>query len=230
MNRFNNFFLGLFVALLPSTGMSEPATPPVQVIDGTEEVFFSDQQRRSINSAVKVEGLAGGHGSGTYVEVDGHYLVITARHVIDLNEIHYVSTPNEKVVGQVVWKSRTKDIAALKVPKITSRTAISLHRTGNLDVGDELVYTGYPAGYELLTTRATVSGHSPVGRATLLQGFVWFGYSGSGAFDETGRLRAIVIAIASESWRGMPQLLETVVYSHEISKKEIAQIKESLAN
>lgn len=212
---------------LPSTTESV-AIPDAQMVEGTAEVLFTNAQRASRNSAVKIEGLNGGHGSGTYIEMDNHYLVITARHVVDRSEIYYISTATEKVLGQVIWKSQTKDMAVLRVPRLDSRRAVSLHRTGDLDVGDEITYTGYPASYELLTSRAHVSGHASRHSATLMQGFVWFGYSGSGGFDSSGRIRSIIYAIAAEGYMGLPQLLETLVYSHEISRSDIAEIKEAL--
>ena len=212
----------------PSSKAETAAGEAATIIDGTEAVLFSNSQRLSRESAVKIEGMMGGHGSGTYVEVDNHYLVITARHVVDSSEVYYISTPTEKVVGQVIWKSQTKDMAVLKIPRLTSRTAASLPRTNELDVGDEITYTGYPADYRLLTTKARVSGHERSYNATLLQGFVWFGYSGSGGFDNSGKLRTIIFAIAAESFRGQPQLLETLVYSHEISRRDVAEIRAAL--
>ena len=229
MKQIFSYFLLICLIFFPSATNSQTPVSPA-IIDGTEEVLFTSAQRASRTSAVKVEGLLGqGHGSGTYFAMAGHHLVLTARHVIDRNEIFYISTiSGEKVVGQVIWKSQTRDMAVLKIPQLMSSSPTSLHRTGDLNVGDELTYTGYPASYELLTTRASVSGHNSAYNATLLQGFVWFGYSGSGAFDSSGRLRAVVVAIASESWRGVPQLLETLVYAHEIRRQDIAEIKKAL--
>ena len=230
MKHFLSYLLLFCMAFFPSSTNSQTPPGPV-IIDGTEEVIFTTSQRASRNSAVKVEGLEHGHGSGTYFTLNNHHLIITARHVIDRSEIFYISTTSgEKVIGQVVWKSQTRDLAVLKIPQLTTRAPITLHKTNNLDIGDEVTYTGYPAGYELLTTRAHVSGYSTAYRATLLQGFVWFGYSGSGVFDSSGRLRAIIVAVASESWRGTPQLLETLVYVHEIRKQDISEIKRALEN
>ena len=228
MKQIFSYFLLICLMFFPSaTNSQTPASPAI--IDGTEEVLFTSAQRASRTSAVKVEGLAGDHGSGTYFTMNNHHLVIPARHVVDRNDIFYISTTaGEKVVGQVIWKSQTRDMAVLKIPQLMSSNPTALHRTGDLNVGDELTYTGYPASYELLTSRASVSGHSASYNATLLQGFVWFGYSGSGAFDSTGRLRAVVVAIASESWRGVPQLLETLVYAHEIRRQDITEIRRAL--
>ena len=92
-----------------------------------------------------------------------------------------------------------------------------------------MLYTGYPSSYEMLTSRATVSGHAEeYHNATLLQGFVWFGYSGSGAFDESGRLRAIVVAIGVESFYGRPTPLPAIVYTFEISRTDVREIRDAL--
>ena len=80
----------------------------------------------------------------------------------------------------------------------------------------------------MLTTRAHVSGHNERYGATLLQGFVWFGYSGSGAFDQSGKLRAIVVAIGVERFNGRPQPLEAIVYTYEIDRRDVAAIKAAL--
>jgi S1-C subfamily serine protease len=229
MKRILSYFLLICLAFFPATTNSQ--TPPPTIIDGTVEVIFTSAQRASRSSAVKIEGLEGGHGSGTYFTMNNHHLIMTARHVVDRNEIFYVSTTsNEKVIGQVIWKSQTRDMAVLKIPQLISREPVTLYRTTGLEVGEEVTYTGYPASYELLTTKASVSGYSQYHNATILQGFVWFGYSGSGAFDSTGRLRAIVVAIGAEGYRGVPQLLETLVYTHEIRKQDVAEIKRALEN
>ena len=129
------FLLAAVVALLPFHTASSQQLPAqgAVMVDGTAEVLFTSAQRASRNSAVKIEGLGGGHGSGTYIEVDGHYLAITARHVVDDSDIYWVSTPTERVAGQVIWKSQTKDIAVLKIPKLFSRTAVTLPRSGECD-------------------------------------------------------------------------------------------------
>ena len=119
----------------------------------------------------------------------------------------------------------------MKVPRLNSRSAAQLLKTDALEVGQRVLYTGYPAGYEMLTSRATVSGHAQnYHNATLLQGFVWFGYSGSGAFDNSGKLRAVVVAIGIEEFQMRAQPLETLVYAFEVTKEDVVEIKSALSN
>ena len=213
-----------------SAPMAQPPADGASVdVSLIEDVWFpSYDQRQSRNSAVKIEGMNGGHGSGTYIKMDGQYVVLTARHVVDRADIYYVVHQNEKVLGQVIWKSEQYDIAALKVPQIKSRKAVSLGDTGPLDVGEQVLYTGYPSSYQLLTARAYVSGHQLNYRATMLQGFVWFGYSGSGVFDSRGRVRGVIVAIGTEMFGPNRVPLETLVYCHEMTPGEVSQIKAAL--
>lgn len=231
---FSTLFLTLLLLLPGSHAKSETVidsnSGSAAIIDNTTEVLFAAPTRISRQSAVKVRSILGGHGTGTYAEVDNHFIVITAAHVVDDSEIYYVTTQTkEKVLGQVVWVSKEKDMAVLRVPRINSRVPASLNKVPLLEVGQKLLYTGYPADYELLTSRATVSGRAPdYHNAILMQGFVWFGYSGAGAFDASGRLRAVVVAIGVESFRMQPQPLETLVYAFEITKEDVESIREEL--
>lgn len=186
-------------------------------------------ERLSRNSAVSVQGLQGGHGSGTYIEHNNHYAILTARHVIDKADIFYIVTATEKVVGQVIWKSETHDIALLLVPRLDSRSAVTLSRNRMpLNIGHEVVYSGYPASYDLITTRAYVNGHAAQYKATLLHGFVWFGYSGSGVFNSSGELVGVIVAVGVERLGEHPQVLEDMVYIHELRPDHISRIKHSL--
>jgi len=186
-------------------------------------------ERTSRHSSVAVQGLSGGHGSGTYIKHNDHYAVLTARHVVDDSNIFYVSTGAEKVVGQVIWKSETHDIALLKIPRLNSRKAVNVSRHNRqLSVGDEVVYSGYPASYDMLTTRAYVTGYEDGYRAVLLHGFIWFGYSGSGVFNAQGDIVGIVVAVGVQEYDETRQVLEDLVYMHELSADHVARIRHAL--
>jgi S1-C subfamily serine protease len=203
--------------------------PNVSLIE--DAYFPSYEQRQSRGSAVKIAGVDGNsHGSGTYIKINGSYAVITARHVVDGADIFRVGSETETVIGQVIWKSQQYDIAVLKIPEMITRSHITLTKQNPLQIGEPVLYTGYPASYKLLTSRGYVSGHEPGYRATLLQGFVWFGYSGSGVFDAEGRLRAIVVAIGVQNFAGGVEPLESLVYVHEITKEQLKEIKKAFSN
>ncbi len=230
-------FMGgaLFMTCFSSAvGQPTPAPDIIQRPDVSliEDAYFpSYEQRQSRGSAIKIAGVDGSsHGSGTYIKINGSYAVITARHVVDGAEIFRVGSETETVIGQVVWKSQQYDIAILKIPEMTTRSHVTLTKQNPLQIGEPVLYTGYPASYKLLTSRGYVSGHEPGYRATLLQGFVWFGYSGSGVFDVEGQLRAIVVAIGVQNFAGGREPLESLVYVHEITREQLKEIKKAFSD
>lgn len=181
----------------------------------------------SRNSAVKV--ITGrGHGSGSYVRIDSNYYVLTARHVVDEVPIVTIQAGAELVVGEVVFRAANQDIALVKIPALRSKTParIQTSRIRDLDIGDELVYSGYPSRYSLLTSGAQVSGRE--GTRYILQGFAWPGSSGSGIIDSRGRIRGVLVAIGIEWVRQNPQLLETVVWMEPITEETWAEMESAV--
>ena len=122
-------------------------------------------------------------------KINKNFYILTARHVIDANNIVVIQSGVEAVIGEVVFKSSTQDIALVKIPAITSKEPSKIRQINNsgLSIGAELVYSGFPSGYDLLTSGGHISGME--GRRYILQGFAWPGSSGSGAIDRTGKIR-----------------------------------------
>ena len=194
----------------------------------TSNNIIKQHQKISRESTVKVVGMEGGHGSGAYVKINGQYFIITAKHVVRDDWLYYIEgNKKESVVGQVVYRSERKDIALLKIPKIRSRKAANLKTTEQHDlrVGDEVVYSGYPSSYELLTSSGNVSGYETWGESVLVQGWAWPGSSGSAVFNEEGNVVGLVIAVGRERFRSTPMLIETLVYIVTIDKEEMDAIK-----
>jgi S1-C subfamily serine protease len=131
----------------------------------------------------------------------------------------------ETVVGQVVFVDNKNDVAFLVVPEMETRTAIRLRTEKRYDerlIGTRLTYTGFPSEHNLLTIRGYIAGLKHNMLVTNM--FGWFGTSGSGVFDQRGRLVGIVagIDIGNIGYR-IP--LETIVWVAPLSQIDLETLK-----
>jgi len=190
----------------------------VAVLDAAQ---LTQTERRARTAAVKVSPLLrSGHGSGTYTYIHGRRVVLTAAHVVENATVMRIEGRNgEVVVGRVVFRDFDVDIAAIVVPEIKTRTAIPYRPQLKYNglVGTQLTYTGFPSHHDLLTLRGYV--------AALERGYVvtnmfgWFGSSGSGVYDQKGKLVGIVSGIdLGRFGSGYPIPLEQIVWVAPISR------------
>ena len=217
---------GLMMLMHPHA-FADTKTAAPEIIK-TSSNIIKQHQKTSRESAVKVVGMEGGHGSGAYIKLNGQYFIITAKHVVRDDWLFFIEgNKKEAVVGQVIYRSEKKDIALIKIPKLRSKKAANLKitRQHDLRVGDEVVYSGYPSSYELLTSSGSVSGYATWGESVLVQGWAWPGSSGSAVFNEDGNIVGLVVAVGRERYRSTPTLIETLVYIVTIDKEEMDAIK-----
>ena len=201
--------------------------------DTPSDIFLSSnpvvKQHNEISRQSSVKVITPrGHGSGSYIKIGRNYYILTAAHVVRETPIVTIQAGTELVVGEIVFRSQNQDIALIKIPALRSKSPARIRSTNiqDLEIGDELVYSGYPSQYSLLTSGAQVSGRER-GRY-ILQGFAWPGSSGSGIIDSRGKIRGVLVAIGIEWVRENPQLLETVVWMEPITESTWREITEAL--
>ncbi|MCK4900281.1 MAG: trypsin-like peptidase domain-containing protein [Anaerolineales bacterium] len=177
-------------------------------------------ERVSRNSAVQVRieySQASIRGSGTYFKYKGHNMVVTAAHLYALGGAKVLKsealivTPQEKVIGTLVYIDSISDIAIFKVPSLESRKAAKFKRTQSYEIGSDVVYSGFPGANSLLTIPGKLSGDG-FGTDIAMHSFAWGGSSGSGVFDEDGRFVGVVVSIMVGRGFIGPQLVGSVVY------------------
>tara|TARA_Y100000310_G_scaffold206005_1_gene206348 strand:+ start:525 stop:1367 length:843 start_codon:yes stop_codon:yes gene_type:complete len=188
-------------------------------------------EQRSRSAAVKVRSLLqGGHGSGTYMIAHNRRVVVTAAHVVRNESVMAIDgRDGETVVGQVVFTDEKNDIAFIVVPEMNTRTAIRYRPRKIYNerlIGTPITYTGFPSHHDLLTVRGYISALEY--NMVVTNMFGWFGSSGSGVYDRSGRLVGVVSGIDMGRFGpGFPIPLDSIVWVAPISKidHEILEIR-----
>ena len=143
--------------------------------------------------------------SGTYVEHNDKFYVITAAHGIQGDcERMFVATDEEHVYDCVKYIiiNHHVDYAIIQIEEIPGRIPVKLADVlpsnrewrQELSVLNETFYTGYPNGLGPLTFRGSVAGISD-NNYVYLHSYAWPGSSGSGVFSYDGNMIGIVIAL-----------------------------------
>lgn len=184
-------------------------------------------EQRSRTAAVKVRSLTqGGHGSGTYMVAYGRRIVATAAHVVRNETVMAIDgRDGETVVGQVIFVDHDVDIAFLVVPELKTRTAVRFNPRKVYDerlIGTHLTYTGFPSHHDLLTIRGYVAALEY--NMVITNMFGWFGSSGSGVYDQKGRLVGVVSGIDVGNI-GFRLPLESIVWVAPVSKIDLDVLK-----
>lgn len=192
------------------------------VLEVIDAINIALTEKRTRQAAVKVRSLLyGGHGSGTYMMAYGRRVVATAAHVVRNESTMLIEgRDGEVVIGKVVFVDHKVDLAFLVVPEIETRTAIRYRPESKYDerlVGKSLTYTGFPSHHDLLTIRGYIAGLE--NNMIVSNMFGWFGSSGSGVFDQSGRYLGCVSGLdVGRLGQGVIIPLENIVWVAPISQ------------
>ena len=222
----NHFTLILFTLLLFLPARGATADTETQLIR-TNQVSFTHPVKTSRNAAVKIISPDGGHGSGIYVTYKKQRGVLTAAHVVDSGSIYKIKTDTEEVLGVVVWTAKEEDIAFLVVEEEMTRDPVKLAISRHIEAGLKVSYSGYPSSYELLSVNGQISGFDQRGYI-LMQGFGWFGASGSGVIDRGNKIVGVVTALPVENFYGHPQVMESIILLTPLREEHLEQIDQVL--
>ena len=192
------------------------------VLEVIDTISLTLTEKRTRQAAVKVRSLLyGGHGSGTYMVAYGRRVVATAAHVVRNESTMLIEgRDGEVVIGKVVFVDHKVDLAFLVVPEIETRTAIRYRPESMYDerlVGKSLTYTGFPSHHDLLTIHGYIAA---LERNKIVSNmFGWFGSSGSGVFDQSGRYLGCVSGLdVGRFGQGVRIPLEDIVWVAPISQ------------
>lgn len=203
---------------------------------GVKESVQGYAHKISRNAAVVVHVQQPGgryRGTGTYFKYKGHHIVVTAAHIWAeqqpkmLEDAAMIASPDEKVVGQLVYFDAYTDIAILKVPALESRKAAKLVRDPQYSVGETVVYSGFPGQNSLLTFEGELAGDG-YGTDLAMHSMAWGGSSGSGVFDVDGRFVGVVSSIMVGRGFFGPQLVGTIVYVAPANLIDMRWLKDNL--
>ena len=163
-------------------------------------------------SVVSIKGT-GGEGSGIILDAEGH--ILTNNHVAVLGEnggsLTVVLQDGRSAAATVVGLDPSTDLAIIKVDGVDNLKPITLGKSSELAVGDQVLAIGSPLGLSGTVTEGIVSAlHRPVtaGEASATSPMAVFeaiqtdaainpGNSGGALVDANGHLIGINSAIAS---------------------------------
>ncbi len=156
-----------------------------------------------LSSSPKRSGFA--KMSGTYVEYNDRYYVLTAAHgIVGECSSFFVATDASRVYECIryIIVDEHLDYAIVEIEPVADRVPALLPDIlpsnrewfNETAVLTEVFYTGYPNGLGPLTLRGSIAGISDRDYI-LLHSYAWPGSSGAGVFSYDGNMIGIVIAL-----------------------------------
>ena len=168
----------------------------------------------SRGAAVKITSFdySGGKisGTGAYVTHKGEHYIVTAAHVVRYSPSALIDGTNERIIAEVVFTDVRTDVAVLSIAGMSSREPVKWKVSKDVDIGTDVVYSGYPNMIGLLTIEGYVVGYSS--HYFAIHSYAWGGASGSLVLDSRGRAVGVVSAVeVGMGIVGYPTIIEDIV-------------------
>lgn len=190
-------------------GVLHKAELTVQEVSLLNSHFIEISREATVRVVAPYGDIGTSSGSGAYIRHKREHLVITAAHVVEGNIKVLVSVGNKSVSAEVIFFDKEADIAILRPEEELNRRPIPW-AVSELYYGQEVVYTGFPNGYDNLTVKGYISGN--IDGRIVLHSYAWGGASGSLVIDRRGKVVGIVSAVdLGKGMFGMPQIVEDLV-------------------
>tara|TARA_R110000824_G_scaffold52615_9_gene145841 strand:+ start:658 stop:1467 length:810 start_codon:yes stop_codon:yes gene_type:complete len=165
--------------------------------------------RKSRESVVRIVSMSDTIGSfattsGTYVAYKNKYYILTVDHGImgSCEKVMILTAEGLHSCLRFAARDMVSDYAVIEVDPLPGRKPISIPRDiphgkrwlTNLSALTEVFYTGFPNAVGPLTINGHIAGYS--GEDYIyLHSYAWAGASGSGVFNENGKLIGYVMAV-----------------------------------
>lgn len=165
--------------------------------------------RKSIKSSVRVlsaDDEIGGisTSSGTYFKIEDSYYILTVAHGIigDCKNTAFVTDRAIHECKNIIDLNSVADYAIIEVEEIEEKVAVKYPEdipSGRLwkeamSIMNVTYYTGYPNSMGPFTVDGKIVGYNS-NDFIYLKSYAWSGSSGSGVFNENGKLIGYVLAI-----------------------------------
>ena len=177
-------------------------------------LFNSGLEHRSRNAAVKIVSFdAWGNkisGSGAYVTYKGEHYILTAAHVVDGSPTAMITGGDKEIIiGDVVFMDSYSDVALVSIAGMMTKEPVRWRVARQHNIGDEIIYSGYPNSMGLLTIKGYIAGHD--GFMTVVHSYIWKGASGSLVLDRHGKIVGVVSAVSvGTDLTNFPTIIEDI--------------------
>lgn len=211
-----------FMLLSCVMGVTTEEDQTIISFEQTKAAHYVDSSN-ALKSSVRLaaynkEGEEVAHGSGNYFKIGRHKFILTAAHNITEDTTLEVADGYRSYKTYPVVVDTLRDIAIL-IPEVDLRRSKAVEyktNAGELDLGQVVTYTGYPADLGKSLFTGTIANDQI--NIMMMQSFALPGSSGSVVFDTKGRAVAIISALrlGMYEFSPFPQMHPTLVYCQKL--------------